>query len=674
MRWLPDDGTALEPAESASSADDASAAPVQGRTELAPGASSTVEREAARVSASAPSATRSVRLVDAASGAPVAGMPYRVLDPSRTKPLVRQGISDAEGLLDLADVRRRAVVVETERRPPHALGAQVVDLADEAVTDAAGAFEFELTPRRYVDVRVFDREGIGQEFERSVEFDERGVCDLGALRLEALRACTLRLVDEAGEPLDPEAFAFPGNQSDANWDVSRARSTGNVYVLVLDESGRTNDESLIVGDGGIVGFVPEFEPRSIRSVRIVSANFRPTRVPLPEGFDPERILLVPLAPMPELTVRVEPSGDFPDLRGFRLSVHACAASRAAREALLGGSLDAQERLDRVGGFGLGCARLVDWRCDEMTARFPVLTDDPYWIYLRGRGSTAELLAQVHGPFRPGSRFRTVTLPASALRTIDVPEELPESRPGTDRWSHAVVTLTDAETGERIPRGTLKAVPTAGARGHGRTAGLRPREDGRSRAQLGLTGRYALSVGATGYRYVDVGEYELERGETAELGTVALETTETFRIRLVDAEGSPVSSGIHVFVRRSQEVVGDDGVLTVVDELPQEFLITIGSFYDSYHVVPVHGWNPDGMREVRLERYGDDYHPRPHAAIGVVPLRGASLREPGTVSFAARLAVGSWRVELASPLYDMPPTVVEIVPGEGTQVIPLRATR
>lgn len=581
---------------------------------------------------------------------------------------------------------------------------------EECITDATGAFSFSSTPRTTIQFFVADETGRLWSVRRDAETDEEGTMHLGVVTLEDFETCTILLVDPQGRPLQPAALRYGGPRLVARADLLYARGIEKFNVSFVDARSRVESDYFGVRPDGRLRFVPTVDPSELRSISLFSGTFLPARLPLPDGFDPAREYTVTLTPLPRLRVTVDLAGDAPDLDDFRLSVHACVATREQREAEVGHTIDQEESLGRAGCCRLGCAKIEEWRGGTFTADLPVLSDDAYWIYVRGRGRSTELPVQVHGPFRPGPDVRALTIASDAFRAIEPMDAATEVRTGRARergaessaW--ALITLTDARTGEPISGGSVLHQSVSDPDAYAWPASIRPTEDGPGRAQLFRGGGpHRLTATAPGYIEVDLGVHDLVVGETIDLGAVALEARPHFRIRVVEADGAPVAASTLVYAGRFQAEFGEDGRLTILHDLPQDFMITFGDWGGAFHVIEVNGWTEDEVREVRLaptrdvevvvrgiapqhelsrmvlylvpatialERYGDSYFPRGHASNGHRRLEGTSHRGPGTVSFAAELAVGTYRVRFTSPLYAIPETLIEVTEGEGTKVFEL----
>jgi len=83
-----------------------------------------------RVEAAPVDAAVSLQLVDELNGKALPVLRYRVLELGAGERELAKGSTDEEGFVDLTDIPRTRVVIETQRRPPIALAAHVVDLGD----------------------------------------------------------------------------------------------------------------------------------------------------------------------------------------------------------------------------------------------------------------------------------------------------------------------------------------------------------------------------------------------------------------------------------------------------------------------------------------------------------------------------------------------------------------
>lgn len=615
---------------------------------------------------------------------------------------------DGEPAVDRFVTSRTRDRVELTGMPPLVLAHPPSYRADdfewlegEARTDAAGRFEFERPISKRVGLWVVGPSGIAESFSFDVERGEDGVCEIGDVQLEFDQPIALRLLDEERELITAERLATsaPGDEGGTRYGSRGDRESVTVWLHTA--AGAEEFEPSREVANGIVRLVTRVAPADIRSVQVTSDRFRPARVITPDGMTPEEPLDVTLTPNRSVVVHLEAAGRFEPDAGIRLSVQLCTLSPERRAAFYSDREEmsvgqASQYCCRLGG-----ARVLEWRGEDLTTRLEAITDEPCWVYVFGEGLGVELPLVFAGPVAARVSEVTVRVDASTV----VPRETTSDAldPSVkDQRSTAVFTLLDAETGEPIAEGRM-TVPGDSPRDRPSILRAVRRNDGRCHSVTFARGLLLVTIGATGYRSVELGEHELRAGGTTDLGTVSLEPISPFRARLLNADGSPLAEGTTVRFAGHFTRVEADGMLTVHEDLPPAFVMAIESHHQDQRVVGVEAWSEDEVFEIRvpplrraeivvrgtdprhtsvraylqlrvadleLERFGD-----PETSGWSMPktsnaVRSQTVRASGEWSFFTNLGIGSYTAELRSPLYDMAPTRIDVVEGEGIQVVEL----
>jgi hypothetical protein len=585
--------------------------------------------------------------------------------------------------------------------PPNYRADDFEWLEGEARTDAAGRFEFERPISKRVGLWVVGPSGIAESFSLDVERGADGVCEIGDVQLEFDQPIALRLLDEEGELITAERLAAsaPGDEGGTRYGSRGDRDSVTVWLHTA--AGTEEFEPGREVANGIVRLVTRVAPEDIRSVQVTSDRFRPARVVTPDGMTAAEPLEVTLTPNRSVVVLLEAAGRFEPDAGIRISVQLCTLSPERRASYL-----AEREKVSVGRASQYCCRLggahvLEWRGEDLTARLEAITDEALWVHAFGEGLDVELPLVSVGPIAAGDSEVTVRLDASTV----VPREANSDAldPSVkDQRSTVVFTLLDAKTGEAIPEGRM-TVPGDSPRSRPNTSRAMRRDDGRCHSVTFARGRLLVTIGATGYRSVDLGEHELRAGGTTDLGTVSLEPISPFRAHLLNADGSPLAEGTKIRFAGHFAFVEADGMLTVHEDLPPAFVMAIESHHQDQRVVGVEAWSADEVLEIsvpllrrveivvrgtdplhtsiraglllrvahlELERFGD-----PATSGWSMPktsnaVRSQTVRASGEWSFFTNLGIGSYTAELRSPLYDMAPTRIDVVEGEGIQVVEL----
>lgn len=574
-------------------------------------------------------------------------------------------------------------------------------LEGEALTDASGRFEFEKPLSSGIAFWVVGPGGITERFSLKIERGVDGVCEIGDVQLEFDQPIALRLLDEEGELITAERLAGTAPDGDGRTRYDSRGEDGTVTVWLHTAGGAEEFQPSRGIANGIVRLVTRVAPEDIRSVQVTSNRFRPARVVTPEGMTRAEPLNVTLTPNRGVAVHVTAAGHFEPDAGIRVSVQLCTLSPERH-----GTVYSDRRKMSVGiasqyCCGLGGARVLEFHGEDVTTRLEAITDEALWVHAFGEGLDCELPLVSAGPIAAGDSEVTVRLDASTVTPREAHSDAVDPSV-KDKRSTVVFTLLDAKTGEAIPEGRM-TVPGDSPRSRPNSNRAMRRNDGRCHSVTFARGLLLVTIGATGYRSVDLGEHELRAGGTTDLGTVSLEPISPFRAHLLNADGSPLAEGTKIRFAGHFAFVEADGMLTVHEHLPPAFVMAIESHHQDQRVVGVEAWSADEVLEVsvpplrrveivvrgtdplhtsiraylqlrvvhlELERFGD-----PATSGWSMPktsnaVRSQTVRASGEWSFFTNLGIGSYTAELRSPLYDMAPTRIDVVEGEGIQVVEL----
>ncbi|MBK7644652.1 MAG: carboxypeptidase regulatory-like domain-containing protein [Planctomycetes bacterium] len=574
-------------------------------------------------------------------------------------------------------------------------------LEGEVLTDSAGRFELH-TDGHEPKLLVRTRAGEEQPFqlpalEPGARKEEILIEVAPRLELE------LQLVLHDGASAPVPALGISAQGLRAPWGLGGKYGTGRVWALARSGGATIAwDSTAVHGADGRWRLQLRAPPARIEELEISASGYEPLVEHPDQGFLAHTRLRRELEELPALHVRLEAPRELEQLLpapGAPLELHACMADPLR---------SAGTELGSCCGFGVFWQG--EWRGEALSLVLPVRRKAAFWIYARVRGSEGGLggLASF-GPFDPGAEEHAIEFdprPPAALAGRDARVRVSPSARGDVPRVEA--RFEDAHTGKALALAALQLSEVVAAPRIARTQSIASDETGRIQDAAVRPGRWAIRATLRGYEPAEVGERDFPRGETLDLGRIALVPLPEHTGRLLDAEGKPLpnawlmlADGVTVDVDGSRMALcSAGGDFSFFGELPPKFVLHVrcapaarGEPSDSQRFA-LEPWPATEKKIVRLrparrvlltligvspedavlpisvcpspeEETALCDHRLPIHAFHV-PLENAVPFEalPGAQRCALRLAAGRYQAYGQNVLHSLPATSFEVTQGDG----------